>query len=155
MTNLRERSPGTGDEALTGIRIVELALLAPAPLATLILEDFSAHVTLLERPEGGEPSWAGDEPLFVGGKDREQLDPRISFLIVIGIRLALRASEHTGHGQVVDVVMTDSVATPLSRVLELDRRGILDERLVMHSADQLPPCCEIDVISWFRDRVPS
>ncbi|WP_214104141.1 CaiB/BaiF CoA transferase family protein [Acrocarpospora catenulata] len=60
---------------LTGVRVVELASLAPAPLATLMLEDFGAEVTLVERPGGRDQAgWAGRDPLFLGGKRRLTLD---------------------------------------------------------------------------------
>jgi alpha-methylacyl-CoA racemase len=61
--------------ALSGIRVLEMASLAPAPLATLILEDFGADVVVVERPPGQEAAtWAGAEPLFAGGKQRIRLD---------------------------------------------------------------------------------
>ena len=61
--------------ALSGLRVVEMASLAPAPLATLMLEDFGAEVTLIERRDSeGAASWAGRQPLFTGGKKRISLD---------------------------------------------------------------------------------
>ncbi len=61
--------------ALSGLRVVEMASLAPAPLATLMLEDFGAEVTLIERRDSdGAASWAGRQPLFTGGKKRLALD---------------------------------------------------------------------------------
>lgn len=75
MTDGDADTPARRALPLHGIRVVELASLAPAPLATLMLEDFGADVTVVERPGvDTHLEWAGRDPLFLGGKRRIAVD---------------------------------------------------------------------------------
>jgi alpha-methylacyl-CoA racemase len=65
-----------GIRPLDGIRVVELASVAPAPLCAMILADFGAEVIVVERPGGSATGLdlAGEQPLFRRGKQRVVAD---------------------------------------------------------------------------------
>lgn len=60
---------------LEGTRVLELASVAPAPLAARILADFGAEVIVVERP-GGQAAGLGLDgyPMFCRGKTRIEAD---------------------------------------------------------------------------------
>lgn len=58
-----------GNQALSGLRILDLSTLIAAPMASTLLADFGAEVVKVELPEGGDalrdlPPHSGDEPLW-------------------------------------------------------------------------------------------
>jgi alpha-methylacyl-CoA racemase len=60
---------------LDGIRVLELASVAPAPLAAMILADFGAEVIVVEHPGGGGAGLGlSGFPLFCRGKQRVEAD---------------------------------------------------------------------------------
>jgi alpha-methylacyl-CoA racemase len=60
---------------LDGVRVLELASVAPAPLAAMILADFGAEVIVVEQPGGGRAGLGlGGYPLFCRGKQRIEAD---------------------------------------------------------------------------------
>ena len=68
--------PPASVRPLDGMRVVELASVAPAPLCAMILADFGADVIVVERPGGSSAGLdlAGDQPLFCRGKQRVVAD---------------------------------------------------------------------------------
>jgi alpha-methylacyl-CoA racemase len=58
---------------LDGVRVLELASVAPAPLAAMVLADFGAEVIVVERP-GGAGLGLDGFPLFCRGKRRIEAD---------------------------------------------------------------------------------
>jgi alpha-methylacyl-CoA racemase len=65
---------------LEGFRVLELASVAPAPLAAQILADFGAEVIVVERPGGLGAGLVGLEgyPMFCRGKTRIEADLKSS-----------------------------------------------------------------------------
>lgn len=61
---------------LDGVRVLELASVAPAPLCAMILADFGADVIVVERPGGTATGLdlAGEHPMFCRGKQRVVAD---------------------------------------------------------------------------------
>jgi alpha-methylacyl-CoA racemase len=60
---------------LDGVRVLELASVAPAPLAAMILADFGAEVIVIERPGGNRAGLELDGyPMFCRGKRRIEAD---------------------------------------------------------------------------------
>src|SRR5437867_616902 len=110
---------------LDGIRILELARVAPAELPAMMLADMGAEVLKIETPEPGRDmnylSLAGVLNL-IGEKDRKPAIPLnlvadyagASLHGALGIVLALYARERTGRGQHVDVSYLDTTVSLLA-----------------------------------------
>ncbi|GIF14730.1 CaiB/BaiF CoA transferase family protein [Actinoplanes teichomyceticus] len=76
--------------ALTGIRVVELAGLAPGPFGCMVLADLGADVVLVDRPGGAGPLVPPDGPLQ-RGRRTVTLDLKSEAGVADLLRLAERA----------------------------------------------------------------
>ncbi|HEY4084246.1 MAG TPA: CaiB/BaiF CoA-transferase family protein [Burkholderiaceae bacterium] len=74
---------------LTGLRVVEIAGLGPAPFCGMLLADMGAEVILIERPAPAkaEPMDLGDKAIFNRGKKSIVLDLKDPESVEIALRL--------------------------------------------------------------------
>jgi alpha-methylacyl-CoA racemase len=74
---------------LTGLRVVEMTGLGPAPFAAMMLADCGAQVLRIDRPSG--PQRAGFRDLLGRGRQSVAIDLKKSAGIELGLRLIARA----------------------------------------------------------------
>jgi crotonobetainyl-CoA:carnitine CoA-transferase CaiB-like acyl-CoA transferase len=74
---------------LSGLRVVEIAGLGPAPFCGMLLADMGAELILIERPPqaGGDPLDLGDKAIYNRGKKSLVLDLKKPEAVEIALRL--------------------------------------------------------------------
>ena len=123
--------PGT--RPLDGIRVLELASVAPAPLCAMILADFGAEVIVVERPGGPAVGLdlAGEHPMFCRGKQRVAADLKTD----------------TGRGLVEELAAQADVLVEGYRPGVLERLGLGPDELLARN----PRLIYTRVTGWGQD----
>ncbi|RSN45584.1 CaiB/BaiF CoA transferase family protein, partial [Actinomadura sp. WAC 06369] len=92
--------------ALDGVRIVDFSRVLAGPLATMVLADLGAHVTKIERPDGGDDTRAWGPPYDDGGRATYfQAANRNKDSVVLDLRTADGAARARDLAASADVVV--------------------------------------------------
>jgi crotonobetainyl-CoA:carnitine CoA-transferase CaiB-like acyl-CoA transferase len=111
---------------LSGIRVLDLTLLYPGPLATMMLADMGADVVRLEHPS--RPDLVHLVPPFVGNESAAYLSLNRSKR-----SLALDTGKEEGRKVFFDLVKTSDLVVEQFRPGVLDKIGIAYEQAVPHN----------------------
>jgi alpha-methylacyl-CoA racemase len=115
-------------QALSDVKVVCLSAVGPVPFATMLLGDFGAQVTRVDRP-GRPGSLTGlaleDDPRSRG--HRADFGGGGAYL-ARGVLVALHQRQLTGHGQVVDAAMVDGVASLTTMLYGMLAAGLWSDR---------------------------